>query len=122
MPTYTPGKSKAIPVLPSKDPDSVSVPYYVVLYGNLPGDTTSPAATFLPSGTTITSGDFVITGDSTLTLLTKTVSTTYAVGYFSGGTAGKTATITFRFVSNLSNGAGGYYSDDVSFKLPIRNQ
>lgn len=121
MPTYTPGKDSALKVMPSKDPDAANKAYTVVFSGVMPGDTTSAPATFLSTGVAITAATAAITGDPLLTVEALTVSAQSVTVWLSGGTAGSTATVTLHITTDLSNGVGGFYSDDVSFKVPIKH-
>jgi len=52
----------------------------------------------------------------------KTVAAGYVVAWLSGGTVDRTATVTVHFVTDLDNGLGEYYEDDISFKLPIKQR
>lgn len=122
MPIYRPGKDANLKLMPAKDPDAISKPYTVVLRGNAPGDTTSDPATYLADSVSITSATVILSGDPLLTLANTTVGDNYVTAWLSGGTLGVTATVTIRFVTDLSNGAGGYYGDDISFFLPIKSR
>lgn len=118
---YRPGKDAAFKIMPAKDPDAVNKPYTILVQGNLPGDTTSDPATFLAAGVSITDAT-VTTDDPLLTVANHTVASGYVVVWLSGGTVDTTATVTVHIVTDLDNGIGGFYEDDISFKLPIKQR
>lgn len=121
MVIYRPGKDNSFKTMPAKDPDAVNKPYTVLLQGNAPGDTTSDPATYLADGISIASAT-ITTDDLLLTISNYTVAASYIVVWLSGGTVGSVATVTVHFVTDLDNGIGGFYEDDVSFKIPIKQR
>ncbi len=118
---YRPGKDAAFKIMPAKDPDAVNKPYTILVQGNLPGDTTSEPATFLSTGVSMTDAT-VTTDDPLLVVSNHTVASGYVVVWLSGGTVDTTATVTVHIITDLDNGIGGFYEDDVSFKVPIKQR
>lgn len=118
---YRPGKDASLKTMPAKDPDATNKPYTILVQGNLPGDTTSAPATFLAAGVSVTSAP-ATTDDPLLIVESSTVAAGYVVVWLTGGTEGSVATVTVHVVTDLDNGAGGFYSDDISFKVPIKQR
>jgi len=111
MPRYT-ARDRAPLQMPAKDPGASNKPYSVDLR----------TEGFLPTGTNITAASWSVSGDATLTVAASAFNTDTATVYLSGGTEGNTPLVTVRITTDLSNGAGGYYADDVSFYVPIRTR
>lgn len=122
MPIYRPGKDAAFKTMPAKDPDAVSKPYTVLLRGNVPGDTTSDPATFLPADVSIVAATVAIAGDDELDVANVTVADTYVIVWLTGGTVDATAVVTVHIVTDLDNGTGTFYEDEISFSLPIKQR
>lgn len=134
---YRPGKDQALKLMPPKDPDSISKPYRVVLSGR---SSETEIATYLAEGILITNATATTSDpllvvdhveweslpgytDTTNPLNPVQVPAFNAVTvWLSAGTVGTVATISVHFVTNQNNGVGGFYEDEVSFYLPIRQR
>lgn len=121
MVIYRPGKDATFKIMPPKDPDAVNKPYTVLLRGAAPDETITEQGTFLTAGVSITEAT-ITSDDPLLTISNYTVAAGYVVVWLSGGTVDSVATVTIHFVTDLDNGIGSFYEDDVSFKIPIKQR
>jgi len=108
---YSPDKEDP-PVLGSKDPRAENKPYTVDLRRKR----------YIPDSASITGASAGHTGDVSLIISAVTNDADTVTVWLSGGSQGSTPLVSVTFVTDLDNGKSEYYSDTVSFYVPIDEQ